>query len=46
MNINHLVDANGRLVEQGQGDRRDGQVWFVATAPHGVVIVMSEVSCS
>ena len=43
---NNNFDATGRMVEQGQGDRRDGQVWFVAIAPHGVVIVMSEVSYS
>ena len=29
---NNNFDATGRMVEQGQGDRRDGQVWFVATA--------------
>ena len=41
-----MSNNNNLMVEQGQGDRQDWQVWFVATAPHGVVVVMNEVSYS
>jgi hypothetical protein len=41
-----MSNNNNWMVEQGQGDRQDWQVWVVATAPHGVVVVMNEVSYS
>ena len=41
-----MSNNNNLMVEQGQGDRQDWQVWVVATAPHGVVVVMNEVSYS